>query len=80
MGVTALPEVVHQLLGGGMDPQTPATMVEQGTTSAQRQVISTLAGLPEAVVSAGRGDFHILAWELSLPVSEHEPQDSGTGP
>ena len=43
MGVTALPEVVHQLLGGGMDPSTPAAMVEQGTTASQRKVISTLA-------------------------------------
>ena len=53
MGVTALPEVVHQLLGGGMDPETPAAMVEQGTTSAQRKVISTVAELPDAVVAAG---------------------------
>ncbi len=53
MGVTALPEVVHQLLGGGMDPSTPAAMVEQGTTASQRKVISTLAELPEAIVEAG---------------------------
>jgi len=53
MGVTALPEVVHQLLGGGMDPATPAAMVEQGTTASQRKVISTLAELPGAIVEAG---------------------------
>jgi len=53
MGVTALPEVVHQLLGGGMDPSTPAAMVEQGTTASQRKVISTIAELPDAVVAAG---------------------------
>ena len=53
MGVTALPEVVHQLLGGGMNPSTPAAMVEQGTLAAQRKVISTLAELPNAVVEAG---------------------------
>lgn len=53
MGVTALPEVVHQLLGGGMDPQTPAAMVEQGTTAAQRRVVSTLVDLPAAVAEAG---------------------------
>jgi uroporphyrin-III C-methyltransferase len=53
MGVTALPEVVHQLLGGGMDPSTPAAMVEQGTTASQRKVISTLAELPDAIVEAG---------------------------
>ncbi len=53
MGVTALPEVVHQLLGGGMNPSTPAAMVEQGTTASQRKVISTLAELPDAIVEAG---------------------------
>jgi uroporphyrin-III C-methyltransferase/precorrin-2 dehydrogenase/sirohydrochlorin ferrochelatase len=53
MGVTALPEVVHQLLGGGMNPATPAAMVEQGTTSAQRKVLSPLAELPKAVMDAG---------------------------
>ena len=53
MGVTALPEVVHQLLGGGMDPKTPAAMVEQGTTAAQRRVVSTLADLPAAIQEAG---------------------------
>ncbi len=53
MGVTALPEVVHQLLGGGMDPSTPAAMVEQGTTASQRKVVSTLEDLPSAIVEAG---------------------------
>jgi uroporphyrin-III C-methyltransferase/precorrin-2 dehydrogenase/sirohydrochlorin ferrochelatase len=53
MGVSALPEVVRRLLDAGMDPETPAAMVEQGTTAAQRQVVSTLAGLPTAVVDGG---------------------------
>jgi len=53
MGVTALPQVVERLLEAGMDPATPAAMVEQGTTSAQRKVVSSLSGLPEAVVTAG---------------------------
>lgn len=53
MGVTALPEVVHQLLGGGMNPATPAAMIERGTTACQRKVIATLETLPEAVVEAG---------------------------
>ncbi len=48
MGVTTLPQVVEALLAGGMDPTTPAAMVEQGTTASQRSVLSTLAELPEA--------------------------------
>ena len=53
MGVTALPEVVRKLVDAGMDPAMPAAMVEQGTTAAQRKVVSTLAELPSAVVEAG---------------------------
>ncbi len=53
MGVTALPQVVERLLAAGMDAATPAALVEQGTTSAQRSVVSTLAGLPAAVCDAG---------------------------
>jgi uroporphyrin-III C-methyltransferase/precorrin-2 dehydrogenase/sirohydrochlorin ferrochelatase len=53
MGVTALPAVVEKLLEAGMAAETPAAMIEQGTTSAQRQVISTLEALPRAIVDAG---------------------------
>lgn len=53
MGVTALPTVVERLLAAGMDPETPAAMVEQGTTAAQRRVVSTVADLPRAVTEAG---------------------------
>jgi uroporphyrin-III C-methyltransferase/precorrin-2 dehydrogenase/sirohydrochlorin ferrochelatase len=47
MGVTSLPSVARHLVEGGMDPATPAAIVERGTTAAQRFVVSTLAGLPE---------------------------------
>jgi uroporphyrin-III C-methyltransferase/precorrin-2 dehydrogenase/sirohydrochlorin ferrochelatase len=53
MGVTTLPQVVERLLAEGMDPSTPAAMVERGTTAAQRSTIATLAELPEAVEREG---------------------------
>jgi uroporphyrinogen III methyltransferase/synthase len=53
MGVGSLPEVAAQLVAYGMDPETPAAMVERGTTSAQRRVLSTLSQLPGAVEAAG---------------------------
>jgi len=53
MGVTALPAVIEKLLEAGMDPDTPAAMVERGTTAAQRRVISTVADLPAAIEEAG---------------------------
>jgi len=52
MGLTTLPKVVESLLAGGMDPATPAAMVANGTTAAQRSVVSTLAELPAAVQRA----------------------------
>jgi len=55
MGVTALPHVVSELLRSGMSPTTPAAMVQHGSTAAQRSVVSTLAGLPDAVARAGLG-------------------------
>jgi uroporphyrin-III C-methyltransferase/precorrin-2 dehydrogenase/sirohydrochlorin ferrochelatase len=53
MGVTSLPNVVAQLLEHGMDPRTPAAMIERGTTSRQRVVRSALEELPRAVERAG---------------------------
>ena len=81
MGVTALPAVVDRLLEAGMAADTPAAMVEQGTTSAQRQVISTLEALPRAIVEAGLQPpalfvigptvhhAETLDWRADLPLS-----------
>lgn len=52
MGLASLPRVVTRLLDGGMAATTPAAMVQQGTTAAQRSVVSTLSGLPAAVERA----------------------------
>lgn len=61
MGVTALPAVVERLLEAGMAPDTPAALVQQGTTAAQRQVISTLSGLTTAIEAAGLGPPALFA-------------------
>jgi len=61
MGVSALPQVVANLLDGGMDPETPAVMVEQGTTSAQRHVVAALSELPAAVEKEGLGPPSLFA-------------------
>ncbi len=81
MGVSALPQVVANLLEHGMDPETPAVMVEQGTTSAQRRVLSALSELPSAIVAAGLeppalfaigptvGHAETLDWVAKLPLA-----------
>ena len=53
MGVTALPEVSRRLVEAGMDPGTPAALIERGTTSGQKTVRATLASLPDEVVRQG---------------------------
>jgi uroporphyrin-III C-methyltransferase/precorrin-2 dehydrogenase/sirohydrochlorin ferrochelatase len=55
MGVTALANVVAELLRSGMSPKTPAAMIQHGSTAAQRSVVSTLAELPAAVAGAELG-------------------------
>jgi uroporphyrin-III C-methyltransferase/precorrin-2 dehydrogenase/sirohydrochlorin ferrochelatase len=81
MGVTALPEVVHQLMASGMDPETPAAMVERGTTAAQRSVVSTVRDLERDMEAAGIrppalfaigptvGHAHRLNWYERLPLA-----------
>lgn len=53
MGVTSLPVVTQRLLEEGMAPDTPAAIIERGTTAAQRVVTSTLAHLAADAAAAG---------------------------
>jgi uroporphyrin-III C-methyltransferase/precorrin-2 dehydrogenase/sirohydrochlorin ferrochelatase len=53
MGVAALPDTIARLLDAGMDPATPAAAIEQGTTSAQRRVLATVATLAREAARAG---------------------------
>ncbi len=51
MGVTCIDEVVRRLIEAGMDSETPAAMIERGTTSRQRTVRTSLRELPSAVAT-----------------------------
>lgn len=53
MGVGALPGICAGLLRAGMPADTPAAVVEQGTTTAQRRVSAPLSALPTAAEKAG---------------------------
>lgn len=52
MGLSALPDIVHGLLAAKMDPQTPAAVLEKGTTAGQRRVCAALAKLEDEVNEA----------------------------
>lgn len=52
MGVAALSKICDGLLRAGLDPETPAAVIESGTTARQRKLISTVQGLTEDALKA----------------------------
>lgn len=52
MGVSSIPTIASGLLGAGMDPDTPAAVIEKGTTASQRRISSTIAELEETAAKA----------------------------
>jgi uroporphyrin-III C-methyltransferase len=52
MGLKNLPSIVAGLRGAGMPPAMPVAVVQNGTLPSQRQVVSTLARVADAVAQA----------------------------
>jgi uroporphyrin-III C-methyltransferase / precorrin-2 dehydrogenase / sirohydrochlorin ferrochelatase len=52
MGLANLEEVASELIEGGLDPQTPAAVIERGTLPAQRVITSTAAEIARAAAFA----------------------------
>ncbi|HAC34871.1 MAG TPA: siroheme synthase, partial [Gammaproteobacteria bacterium] len=49
MGLVGLAEICQQLVDHGRDRETPAALIESGTTASQRVISATLETLAEAV-------------------------------
>ena len=61
MGMGALPRLSEGLLSAGMDPETPAAIVENGARPEQRKLLSTLARLPEEAAAMGLHSPAVIA-------------------
>ena len=48
MGLANLPEIVQHLTEAGRSADTPAAIIENGTTPSHRRIVTTLKALPEA--------------------------------
>lgn len=60
MGVKHLPDIVSQLIAGGLAADTAALAVQSGTLAQQREVKATLGSLHGAMLGAGLGSPAIV--------------------
>ena len=60
MGVAALSDICRGLIEAGMDQTTPAAILERGTSARQRNVIATIATLPEEAIKQNIGTPGII--------------------
>jgi uroporphyrin-III C-methyltransferase len=82
MGVAALPQITQRLLRGGLHANTPAAVIQQGTTPRQRVITGTLADIAERAAISGIGSPAVtvigtvaslrdsLAWFETRPLRE----------
>lgn len=72
MGMAHLPAIVSDLRAAGMAVDLPAAAIQQGTTTQQRQVISTLSELPAAVKQEGLQSPAIIVLGEVVRLARHE--------
>ncbi len=84
MGLANLEQICHKLIEAGLSPETPAAVIENGTTMQQRRCIATLHHLPDQVLQYKMkapvmiviGRVVSLAGRLDWFVSSYEEQNS----
>ena len=84
MGVGQLSHICSRLIEEGMDPETPAAIVENGTLNCQRQLLSTVQCLADeaeekafhapSVIVIGKvaGLMDAFSWLSSLPLAGYQ--------
>jgi uroporphyrin-III C-methyltransferase len=81
MGMATLPAISQQLLAGGLAPETPAAVIEQGTIACQRQVTGTLANIAELAKATGLHSPAIIVIgqvvDLSATLAWFTPEQQG---
>ena len=60
MGMKNIQEIVEKLVEGGLSPQTPAAIVENGTLPSQRVVVSELGEVSAAASAQGFGSPAVI--------------------
>jgi uroporphyrin-III C-methyltransferase len=60
MGLHNLRRICDELIAGELAPATPAAVIQQGTVSGQRQLVSTLGELADAAEAEGYGSPSIV--------------------
>ncbi|MBI4195141.1 MAG: uroporphyrinogen-III C-methyltransferase [Betaproteobacteria bacterium] len=74
MGIAHLHEITARLVTAGLPAHTPAAAIQHGTLPSQREAISALDGLPEAVRRAGLGSpaIVVIGEVVNLAALAHE--------
>ena len=71
MGVAAAGAIAERLIGAGLDPETPAAVVENGTLPGQRIVTASLATLGETIENhAIRAPALLVIGEVARPAAD----------
>jgi uroporphyrin-III C-methyltransferase len=70
MGVETLPQITQRLLNAGLDPDTPAAVIQQGTVPQQRLVTDTLVSIAERARAAKIGSPAVTVIGAVVALSE----------
>lgn len=71
MGVTSMQMICDGLIAAGMDPQTPAAILQQGTSAVQRRVVSTVSQLPQKAQEAQIKSPAVLVIGVVCALADH---------